>query len=71
MAQEYATWRSMYISLFQSIDDEGNLQPGTNIQLVGIGMSELADHLIGKQALDASIDAEAVMTEMVRAFLLE
>jgi hypothetical protein len=69
MAQEYTSWRSMYIDLFRAIDEEGDLQPGTDIQLVGTGLSELADHLVGKQSLDASIDAQAVMTEMVRPVL--
>jgi len=71
MAHEYATWRSMYISLFEAIRDDGDLQPDTNVELVGTGLSELADHLVGKQALDPSIDAQAVMTEMIRPFLID
>jgi AcrR family transcriptional regulator len=70
MAEEYRTWRAMYIDLFKAIEAEGDLQPSTDVQLVGTGLSELADHLVGKQALDASIDARAVMTEMVRPFLI-
>ncbi len=69
MAEEYATWRSMYIALFEAIKADGDLDPETNTELVGTGLSELADHLVGKQALDSRIDAEAVMREMVRPFL--
>jgi TetR/AcrR family transcriptional repressor of bet genes len=69
MAAEYVTWRSMYISLFEAIRDDGCLEPGADVELVGTGLSELADHLVGKQALDPSINAYAVMTEMVRPFL--
>ncbi|MCL1594918.1 MAG: TetR/AcrR family transcriptional regulator [Actinomycetia bacterium] len=70
MAAEYVTWRSMYIALFDAIRADGDLEPDTNVELVGTGLSELADHLVGKQALDPSIDAQAVMTEMIRPFLL-
>jgi hypothetical protein len=70
MADEYASWRSMYIALFEAIREDGDLDPDTNTELVGTGLSELADHLVGKQALDARIDAEAVMREMVRPFLV-
>ena len=69
MAAEYATWRSMYIELFRAVDAEGCLLPGTDTELIGTGFSELADHLVGKQALDPSIDAGAVMREMIRPFL--
>ncbi len=70
MAEEYATWRSMYIALFEAIREDGDLDPDTNTELVGTGLSELADHLVGKQALDPDIDAEAVMREMVRPFII-
>lgn len=71
MAAEYATWRSMYIELFRAVEAEGRLRPGTDTELVGTGFSELADHLVGKQALDSSIDAGAVMREMIRPFLTD
>ncbi len=69
MAAEYATWRGMYIELFRAVDAEGCLLPGTDTDLIGTGFSELADHLVGKQALDPTIDAGAVMREMIRPFL--
>ena len=37
--------------------------------LFGEGSATLSDHLVGKQRLDPSLDAEAIMREMLRLVL--
>jgi AcrR family transcriptional regulator len=69
MAAEYARWRSAYIELFRALKDAGSLAPDADPDLVGAGFATLADHLVGKRALDPTLDTEAIMREMLRPFL--
>lgn len=71
MAEEYRIWRGLYIDLFRDLKAAGTLVDGVDVELLGSGFSELADHLVGKQALDPAIKAEAIMREMIRPFLVE
>jgi AcrR family transcriptional regulator len=70
MAAEYARWREAYIDLFRQLKRAGSLGPLANEELLGAGLATLADHLVGKQALDPSLDTEAIMREMLRPFLV-
>ncbi len=70
MAAEYARWRAGFVDLFRQLDVEGRLAPGTDIQLLGAGFSTVSDSLVSKRALDASVDSEAIMREMLRPFLV-
>jgi AcrR family transcriptional regulator len=70
MAAEYARWRSGFVQLFRQIDTAGGLAPGSDVELLGAGFATLSDHLVGKRALDPSLDTEAIMREMLRPFLV-
>lgn len=69
MAAEYARWRTGFVELFRQLDEEGRLAPNTNIQLLSAGFSTVSDSLVSKRSLDASVDSEAIMREMLRPFL--
>ncbi|HVB42263.1 MAG TPA: TetR/AcrR family transcriptional regulator [Streptosporangiaceae bacterium] len=69
MAAEYARWRATYIELFRELKDVGSLDKDADPDLVGAGFATLADHLVGKRALDPTLDTEAIMREMLRPFL--
>lgn len=69
MAAEYARWRAAYIELFRQLADADVLAHDANPDLVGAGFATLADHLVGKRALDPTLDTEAIMREMLRPFL--
>jgi AcrR family transcriptional regulator len=69
MAAEYARWRAAYIELFRELADDGTLARDADPDLVGAGFATLADHLVGKRALDPTLDTEAIMREMLRPFL--
>lgn len=69
MATEYTRWRATYIQLFRELADEGALMPDASPDLVGAGFATLADHLVGKRALDPTLDTEAIMREMIRPFV--
>lgn len=69
MAAEYARWRAAYMELFRQLKDEGSLAGDADPDLIGAGFATLADHLVGKRALDPSLDTEAIMREMIRPFL--
>lgn len=69
MAAEYARWRAAYIGLFRQLKDAGELAQDADPDLVGAGFATLADHLVGKRALDPTLDTEAIMREMLRPFL--
>ena len=70
MAAEYARWRAGFIELFRQLESDGNLVHGTDIELLGAGFATLSDNLVGKRALDPSVDSEAIMREMLRPFLV-
>lgn len=69
MATEYARWRAIYITLFRELQDAGSLSADADPDLVGAGFATLADHLVGKRALDPTLDTEAIMREMLRPFI--
>jgi len=69
MAAEYARWRAAYIELFRQLQDAEMLAKDADPDLVGAGFATLADHLVGKRALDPTLDTEAIMREMLRPFL--
>ena len=71
MAGEYRVWRGLYIRLFEDLRRAGALVDNVDVEILGSGFSELADHLVGKQALDPAIDAEAIMRQMIRPFLAD
>lgn len=71
MAEEYRIWRGLYIDLFEELKEAGALTEGIDVANLGAGFSELADHLVGKQALDPAIQAEDIMREMIKPFLVE
>lgn len=70
MAAEYARWRAGFIELFGQLEAADALVDGTDIGLLGAGFATLSDNLVGKRALDPSIDSEAIMREMLRPFLV-
>ena len=70
MAAEYARWRAAYITLFRELKDAGLLASDADPDLVGAGFATLADHLVGKRALDPTLDTEAIMREMLRPFII-
>jgi AcrR family transcriptional regulator len=70
MAAEYARWRTGFIELFRQLEVAGSLVDGTDVDLLGAGFATLSDNLVGKRALDPSIDSEAIMREMLRPFLV-
>ncbi len=70
MAAEYARWRAAYIALFRELEDAGLLAQDADPDLVGAGFATLADHLVGKRALDPTLDTEAIMREMLRPFIV-
>lgn len=69
MAAEYARWRAAYVELFCQLKQEGSLAADADPGLIGAGFATLADHLVGKRALDPVLDTEAIMREMIRPFL--
>ncbi|HTX01582.1 MAG TPA: TetR/AcrR family transcriptional regulator [Acidimicrobiales bacterium] len=71
MAAEYARWRACFVELFRQIEEAGGLAAGTDVELLGAGFATLSDHLVGKRALDPSLDTEAIMREMLRPFLTD
>ncbi len=70
MAAEYARWRAGFVELFRQLEAAGGLVDGTDVELLGAGFATLSDNLVGKRALDPSIDSEAIMREMLRPFLV-
>jgi AcrR family transcriptional regulator len=70
MAAEYARWRSGFVELFRQLEAAGDLVEGTDVELLGAGFATLSDNLVGKRALDPSIDSEAIMREVLRPFLV-
>lgn len=68
MAAEYARWRAAFIELFRQLDAAGALQPGTDVELLGAAFATLSDNLVGKRALDPTLDSEAIMRETLRPF---
>ncbi len=70
MAAEYARWRTGFVELFRQLEAAGDLVAGTDVELLGAGFATLSDNLVGKRALDPSIDSEAIMREMLRPFLV-
>jgi len=70
MATEYSRWRAAYIELFRQLADAGALARDADPDLVGAGFATLADHLVGKRALDPTLNTEAIMREMIRPFLI-
>jgi AcrR family transcriptional regulator len=69
MASEYSRWRSGFSELFRQLDGDNLLTPGTDVQLLASGFSTVSDSLVAKRSLDASVDSEAIMLEMLRPFL--
>lgn len=69
MAAEYARWRAVFIELFRQLDAAGALQPGADVGLLGAAFATLSDNLVGKRALDPTLDSEAIMRETLRPFL--
>jgi AcrR family transcriptional regulator len=69
MAAEYARWRAAFVELFRQLDEVDALTPGTDIKLLGAAFATLSDHLVGKRALDPSLDTEPIMREALRPFL--
>jgi AcrR family transcriptional regulator len=69
MAAEYARWRAAFVELFRQLEEAGALTDGTDVKLLGAAFATLSDHLVGKQALDPSLDTEAIMREALRPFL--
>lgn len=69
MAGEYARWRAGFVELFRQLEGENLLTPNTDVQLLGAGFSTMSDSLVAKRSLDASVDSEAIMREMLRPFL--
>jgi AcrR family transcriptional regulator len=69
MAAEYARWRETYVELFRRLKESGSLDPDLDERLFGAGFATLADHLVGKQRLDPSLNTEAIMREMLRPVL--
>ncbi len=70
MGAEYARWRAGFVTLFCELKDAGHLDPRVDEGLLGAGFATLADHLVGKQALDPSLETEAIMREILRPFLI-
>ena len=70
MAAEYARWRAGFVELFRQLQAAGGLAGGTEVELLGAGFATLSDNLVGKRALDPSIDSEAIMREVLRPFLV-
>lgn len=70
MAAEYARWRSAHIALFRQLDGVGALERGTNVELLGAAFATLSDNLVGKRALDPTLESEAIMRESLRPFLV-
>ena len=58
------------MTLFRELKDAGGLDPRVDEGLLGAGFATLADHLVGKQALDPSLETEAIMREVLRPFLI-
>ncbi len=69
MATEYARWRSGFTELFRQLENDGLLTPNVDIQLLAAAFSITSDSLVGKRALEPSLDSEAIMREMLRPFL--
>ena len=70
MGAEYQRWRAGFVTLFRELKDAGGLDPRVDEGLLGAGFATLADHLVGKQALDPSLETEAIMREVLRPFLI-
>jgi len=69
MATEYARWRSGFTELFRQLEHDNLLTPNVDIQLLAAAFSITSDSLVGKRALEPSLDSEAIMREMLRPFL--
>jgi len=69
MAAEYARWRAAFVELFRQLEEAETLTEGTNVKLLGAAFAALSDHLVDDQALDVSLDTEAIMREALRPFL--
>jgi AcrR family transcriptional regulator len=66
MAAEYARWRAAFVELFRQLEEAEALTEGTDVKLLGAAFASLSDHLVDEQALDASLDTEAIMREALR-----
>ena len=69
MAAEYARWRAAFVELFRQLEEAQTLAEGTDVKLLGAAFAALSDHLVDDQALDVSLDTEAIMREALRPFL--
>ena len=69
MAAEYARWRAAFVELFRQLEQAETLTEGTDVKLLGAAFAALSDHLVDDQALDGSLDTEAIMREALRPFL--
>ncbi len=69
MAGEYERWRNDFVDLFRQLQEANLLTPDTDIQLLGTAFSTVSDVLVGRRALDAQLDSDAIMREMLRPFL--
>jgi AcrR family transcriptional regulator len=69
MAAEYARWRAASVELFRQLEEAETLTEDTDVKLLGAAFATLSDHLVDEQALDSSIDTEAIMREALRPFL--
>jgi AcrR family transcriptional regulator len=69
MAAEYSRWRSGFVELFRQLEADDVLTDDTDVKLLGAAFATLSDHLVGKRALDPSLDSEAIMREALRPFL--
>lgn len=69
MAAEYARWRAASVELFRQLEEAETLTEGTDVKLLGAAFATLSDHLVDEQALDSSLDTEAIMREALRPFL--
>ncbi len=69
MATEYSRWRSGFTELFRQLQQDDMLTPDADVQLLGAAFSITSDSLVGKRALEPSLDSEAIMREMLRPFL--
>ena len=69
MAAEYARWRAAFVELFRQLEEAETLTEATDVKLLGAAFAALSDHLVDDQALDVSLDTEAIMREALRPFL--
>ena len=69
MAAEYARWRAAFVELFRQLEEAEALAESTDVKLLGAAFAALSDHLVDEQALDPSLDTEAIMREALRPFL--